>query len=358
MIYPTRREHSDGYLLWDAGGPGTSPLDPGASRAALPTWTTGFDLVVLAEPWTETEVSARCLAELAAESRRDPDHCPWRRLVTDVHEYARALVSFEKQEGSLNGVYAASYGAVRALPAVQRVTARGGFAVIESPAPPLGTSATTIVRSRLEAAERAIVWTSACARSECARRYQILGQLLRGDDQVDPDDVQLALLGMSYSPQENEAFLRNLWRHGGKVDRVGAVSLRQVASRVALVTGAGTALHERVGYLAGTCSMYSHWPAGTSAFARMHRACATISPNGYDSWADHHRIGTQARKNIALVVNRRDPVVPWALQRLWRADSVPANVFTFARPGHVTMPESVAAEVGAWLDQRQARSAR
>lgn len=344
--YPTRQEHRQGVLLWDAGGPGGVPLDGDAMRAALPAWTRGYDVVALTEPWVTTPISARCLRELRNDVASRAPGCPWSRLVLDLAEYREILDFLESEIGPLAGVLAESFGAVRALPAIERVLRRGGFAVVASPAPWLDEDGTRIVEQRNTAARSAVVARLPCG---CDSSERIVDRVLSGAvTGLSRDQAELAVLGMAASIEDNGPFLSKLAQNDGHVDRVRAASLRRVAARFALTTGAGTPVRAHVGYLAGVCSMYGGWAGSTGAFGRMHRWCEQIRSAQYrEEYAvtDHVPGGG----SMYLALNRADPVVPWALQARWRQIAPEAKINFFEVPAHVSPPATVQADLAAWV---------
>lgn len=351
VVYPAPGARARGYLLWDPGGPGTVPLDAGATRASLPGWSRDYHLVAFAEAWTGIPVGDQCLESLGlSRAARSVGGCSWSSLVVDVDEYRGAVDEFERRVGPLVGVFASSFGAIRALPAIRQVTSRGGFAVVESPAPWPDVSGTEIVQARVQSARRAVVGTPPCVAVECAERNRLVDRALRGElSGVDGDDFEFAMLGMAAALSGNARFLADFWTHDGEIGRAGQVSIRRVASQLSLVTGMGSAKPERVGYLAGACSTYQRWGAAPSAFARLHSACATVPSNGYRTWAETWSFPKASGRRILVVVNQQDPVVPARFQKSWAARTGARLTLQFAEAGHVPMPSAMARRVGVWL---------
>lgn len=355
VVYPTRRDKRRGILLWDAGGPGFRPLDEGAVRAALPGWTQGFDVVSFPERWTSVKVGRPCLLDLRPSIPNDRNpRCPWSRFSETVDDYEELLNEFESINGQLSGVYAASFGAVRALPAIQSVTDRGGFAIVESPAPWPSMAGAQILRARIAAARRAIVSTPSCRRAECRRRTRLVEQILGGRVRaIDPGDFELAMLGMAYDLEGNERFLDHFWSRSGRIGRAELVSLRRVGLGFSLVTGRGIPREERAGYLAATCSMYRGWsPEPRSALEKMHRSCDAVESNGYRKWAYSAQLSRGRSRSVLLLLNRSDPVVPFRLQRFWSESAGVEPMYLLSERGHVSMPDRLDGRVSRWVDQR------
>lgn len=348
VVHPTSQEHRKGLLLWDAGGPGGVPLDAGATRATLPGWTRAYDIVTLTEPWVSTPLDADCLLDLRIDGGSRMPRCPWSRLVLDVAEYREVLDSLEAEVAPLAGVLTESFGAVRALPAIERVVGRGGFAVVASPSPWPDEGGARILGQRLAAARNALIATTPCPSGGCGSRQQTLQRLLAGEvPGVSREQAELAVLGMAANLEDNARFLAELWADGGQVTRAGAASLRRVAARFALSTGAGTPLPAHVGYLAGVCSTYSGWTGSTGAFAAMHRWCDQVPRAGYGFGS--RLAPPSATGRVYLALNRADPVVPWVFQSRWRRLAPAARVRVFETTGHVSPPEAVQADLAAWV---------
>lgn len=192
VIYPpTRRDGShesatggrverDGLVLWDPGGPGLRPVDAGNARALLPSWLDNRTVATFVEPWVVHKVTSNCLNTVAKVSaggdlsdrqmKNWPDEfrtsCDIDLYRLDREEYEESFKELRRKEGEISGIYAQSFGAVRATAVMPELMRTGGWAVLDAATPPPSTPATTLMVKRSLAVEEGLQGIMGCNNSD------------------------------------------------------------------------------------------------------------------------------------------------------------------------------------------------
>ncbi|MFP8886010.1 alpha/beta hydrolase [Streptomyces mangrovi] len=365
-----------GLVLWDPGRPGLRPLDAVAARSFLPSWLRHRAVVTFVEPWAVHGVSAECLetvtdistgGELSEwQTKNWPDDfrnsCEMDLYRLDRVEYRDSFKELIEKEGEISGVYAQSFGAVRATAVMPELERTGGWAVMDAPAPPPGTSATTLMTERSLAVEAGLQDLMGCGDDDAApdcrkqlhRTLRDMGYDAQADG-VEEYERMTALFSLSHDLKAGAEPLRGIltdWPDLGEADKrvIGSGSYSYTRRR-----GDGQVLPEFVGYLANVCTAYRGWGVGAgspernplgAALSRMHRPCS-VMPAGADStWPMPE---AKEAPRLLLLVNPLDPVAPPYAAEAWAGEYPDADRLDYRYPGHTKAPGELDGEVSAWI---------
>lgn len=371
-------------VLWDAGGPGIRPLDAATARRSLPAWLHGSTVVALVEPWVTNTVLETCLKtveEIAAGdaisderrddwSRRYQRDCPLEEFRLDPREYAESFRELQAKEGVFRGVYAQSFGAVRATGVFTELARNHGWAVLDAPAPPPGTTAPALLGDRAAAVEKGLLPLTECgsappsdpaAAAACTQRLHALlvdmGAGAKRPTGPNADDYarMTGLLSLSADLEGNAARLKGLMAAWPKFSDADQDLLDKGSFHFTRRYGDGQVLGEFVGYLANVCPAYPGWGHGTgapadkplaAALTRMHYPCSAAAPVDGTNWnlpkpADMPR--------LLVAANAEDPVTPPTAAQAWRTAHPSAEYVEYRYGGHIKAPDEADARIARWI---------
>ncbi|MFE2743762.1 alpha/beta hydrolase [Streptomyces scopuliridis] len=359
-------------MLWDAGGPGIPPSDSKTLRATLPNWLAGYDIGVVVEPWVTRKIAGECLDVARTVSSGAPlgDEplpevarvCDFSNLAFTEESYSAAVHSLEDAEGEeLSGVYAYSFGAVRATALMGGEFKSDPWFVLDAPAPIPGTHATTVLGERSVAMQRAIgltvgeckEWSSQCDKA-VAEALKSLGSSPGSQEGPGEQEFEAmtGLLAMESDLEKNEPFISRILESGGQVPAEFRQTLKKASYSFTRRFGEGQVLPELVGYWANVCTAYAGWGHGTGSpskdplgysMARFHGAC--VSTGGRVDWA----MPEKPAKNILIAVNEQDPVTPRTAGESWRQALPEAEQIDYTHLGHTVLPPEHEEDVNRWL---------
>lgn len=390
VVYPPVEAPPKGgseLVLWDAGGPGIRPLDAATARRSLPAWLRDRTVVALVEPWVTNPVPAACLKtveETAAGdaisdawredwSRRYQRDCPLDEFRLDSREYTESFHELQGEEGEFRGVYAQSFGAVRATGVFPDLARNDGWAVLDAPAPPPGTTAPALLSDRAAAVKKGLLPLTACgsapptaphdpAAASCEQRlHALLVDMGAGAQRPmgpNADDYarMTGLLSLSADLHGNASRLKGLLAAWPELPVADQDLLDQGSFHFTRRYGDGQVLGEFVGYLANVCPAYPGWGHGTgapadkpvaAALTRMHYPCsAAPAPVGGTDWVLPKPADTP---RLLLAVNAEDPVTPPSAARAWRTAYPSAEYVQYRYGGHVQAPDAADARIARWV---------
>ncbi|WCN00990.1 alpha/beta hydrolase [Streptomyces sp. M92] len=378
-LAPTPEER-DGLVLWDPGGPGLRPLDAGTVRAILPSWLRGRTVATFVEPWVVHKVGPECLksvenvsagGELSeSQTKSWPDEfsssCDVDLYRLDRAEYEESFRELGDKEGEISGVYAQSFGAVRGTSVMSELERTGGWMVMDAPAPPPGTPATTLMVERSTAVEEGLQRIMGCHKSDalpdCEKElHQTLRDMGDGDTPVglaggtEEYERMTALFSLSHDLESNAEPLREILTNWPKLTEADQEIIGKASYSYTRRYGDGQVLPEFVGYLANVCTAYEGWGAGAgsqernplgAALSRIHYPCA-VMPGSKDSrWATPDA-GESPR--LLLISNSMDPITPPRAAESWGDKYPDADLLEYEYSGHVKAPEELDEEISAWI---------
>lgn len=371
----------DGLVLWDPGGPGLRPLDAETARALLPSWLHNRTVATFVEPWAVHKVSPECLKTVTNVSAggilSDWQRKNWYEEFyascdidlyrLDRKEYEESFKELREEEGEISGIYAQSFGAVRATAVMPELERTGGWAVMDAPAPPPSTPAPALVTERSRAVEEGLQNIMGCDNSEvppeCRKE---LHRTLRdmGDDDTTPAGLaagveeyarMTALFSLSHDLEKNAKPLREIltsWPEPSKADQEIIESASFSYTRR---YGDGQVLPEFVGYIANVCTAYRGWGVGPgsqednplgAALRRMHYPCQLL-PGSEDSiWT---MPDAKEAPRLLLLVNTRDPVTPPHAAKAWGEQYPGADRLEYEYAGHAKASEDLDKEISTWI---------
>ncbi len=353
VVYPHKgKSTARGVLYWDAGGPGQTPLDGGATRQVLPAWTRPYDLVVIAEPWTYKPTDPACSSALIAagvtgtQPAKDQDSstCDWNAWRLDPADITTAATEIDHTVGQISGVYAESFGAIRSYPVMKLVAQRGGFVVMDSPAPTPTVSGIQMLKDRWKLTLDSVPRVPDCSTTCVSDRRDELRTFLHGTDQLDATQAGLGLAGLAPNLADNEKFLETFWGHSANLSRSGVLAWKQSAHDFNRSNSANEPAADLVSYIASICAAYSQWPTEPeNPVEAMHAICSD------SAFATHQNGLPKLDGNLFLAVNDLDTVVPAASQAAWASQFSHAEVAHYRVRAHASAPDSVNAAVERWL---------
>lgn len=376
-----RSEERDGLVFWDPGVPGPTPLDAGIARSLLPSWLKNATVAMFVEPWAVHEVSPKCLRSLATISaggdlsdrqvmewpdqfRDSCDVAPYR---IDAAEYEKSFTELSKKERRVSGVYAQSFGAVRASAVMAELKWTGGWAIMDAPAPPPGTHATTLMVERSLALEEGLQdimgCTSSDASSDCRKElHRTLREM--GSDRTTPTGLaggveeyerMTALFSLSSNMESNKKPLREIFTNWPKLSATDQEVIKSESYAFTRRHGDSQVLPDFVGYLANLCPAYSGWGAGAgsrernplgAALSRMHYACSVLPRSEDSAWTLPE---AEDAPSLLLLENSDDPVTPPSAASLWGNKYPAADHVEYEHLGHTKAPEKLSEEISAWV---------
>jgi hypothetical protein len=369
-------------VLWDAGGPGVRPLDAAAARRSLPAWLRDRTVVALVEPWVTNPVPAACLKTVEETAAGDPvrherrvdwsdqyqEDCSLDRFRLDPGEYAESFRELQAEEGVFRGVYAQSFGAVRATGVFPDLARNDGWAVLEAPAAPPGTTAPAWLSDRAAAVKKGLLPLTECesdpaaaasdpdgpaARGCALRLHAILvdmgaGLGRRTGPNADDYTRMTGLLSLSADLHRNASRLEGLLAAWPKLSDADQDLLDRGSLDFTRRYGDGQVSAEFVGYLANVCPAYHGWGGGVGAPAdkplaaalrRMHHPCmAAPAPVDGTGWTLPEPADTP---RLLLAADTEDPVTPPAAARAWRTAYPSAQYVPYHYGGHIKAPDDV-----------------
>lgn len=350
---------SNGLVLWDPGGPGLGLPDPAMTfDLILPRPIRQFDVLLPVEPWVVNPPSSECLKG-SYEATINTDACARGDLQTDPGAVQREAIAVSKRLGrKIDGVYLQSFGATR----MERLlTVRAGFeprwAVLESPAPPAGTSAFDLLSARVRAEERLLL--SGCSTERCHRlgEHELNEWARHGVAQRSTGlETALGLAAIATTPDENAAYFDRIAQSvtDGALDPDLANELRRVG-RLFEQRGPDSVRPSLVALWADLCPAYADWPRvfrSTSplirAYAWVYRGCGAWRGTGAGAYL---RLTPSMRgPSVLLLAGRADAVVPRALQLRWR--HAIANLTVVGIRGHLNDSTRVTRHVRRWIKEQ------
>lgn len=243
----------------------------------------------------------------------------------------------------MTGAYVSSFGSVRSLTATNRILGRGGFAVLEAPAPAPDTAGRTVLDVRRKLSLEALTKVPVCRTSACrSARQRALQTYLSGSQNVPADTALFSALSIAANAATNEDVLGTIW--AGDLPRATRTALKQAAASYALRGAKGAATPALVGYLGQLCSAYEAWPTAGDALDRMHRPCQRVAAEAayMGAWQDF--IDSQSGQ-VILVANPTDPVSSGAWQERWNRGAAADKVYTFRQLAHTSMPSAISKRI-------------
>ncbi|SFL23307.1 alpha/beta hydrolase [Streptomyces pini] len=368
-----------GLVLWDPGRPGLRPLDAVSARSLLPSWLRHRAVATFIEPWAVHGVSAECLetvtdvstggelSEWQTKNWSDDfrNSCDMDLYSLDRAEYQESFKELVEKEGEISGVYAQSFGAVRATAVMPELERAGGWVVMDAPAPPPGTSATTLMVERSLAVEAGLQDVMECdesdAASDCRKELHRTLRDMGYDgtqtglaDGAEEYERMTALFSLSRDLGKNAEPLREILISWPDIGKAGKGVVESSSRSYTRRDRDGQVLPEFVGYLANVCTAYRGWGVGAgspernplgAALSGMHRPCS-VMPAGADStWTMPDKKETP---RLLLLVNPLDPVNPPHAAEAWAEKYPDADRLDYRYPGHTKAPEELDGEVSAW----------
>ncbi len=374
-------EQRDGLVFWGPGGPGLSPLDVGIARSLLPSWLKNATVAMLVEPWSVHEVSPRCLkslanvsagGELSDQQVKDwpdqfKDSCDADLYRLDRTEYEKSFKELGRKEGSISGIYAQSFGAVRASAVMPELKRTGGWAVMDAPAPPPGTHATTLMSERSLALEEGLQDIMGCTSSDASTHCQKdLHRKLRemGSDittstglagGAEEYDRMTALFSLSNNMESNAKPLRGILTNWPKLSTIDQEVINSGSYAFTRRHGDNHVLPDFAGYIANLCPAYNGWGVGAgsqeknplgAALSRMHYACSVMPGDEDSSWKLPE---AKDAPSLLLLENSRDPVTPPSAASAWAKKYPDADRLRYEYLGHTKAPEKLGEDIFAWV---------
>jgi hypothetical protein len=374
------RAERDGLVLWDPGGPGLRPLDAGIARALLPSWLHNRTVVTFVEPWAVHKVSPECLETVTNVSaggdlsdwqvKNWPDEfrtsCDVDLYRLDREEYEASFKELRKKEGEISGIYAQSFGAVRATAVMPELERTGGWAVLDTAAPPPSTPATTLMVKRSLAVEQGLQDIMGCndsdAPSDCRKE---LHQTLRGmgnDDTpaghsggIEAYKRMTALFSLSHDLKSIAKPIREILTNWPELSEVDEDIIESASFAYTQRYGDGQVLPEFVGYIANVCTAYEGWGVGAgsrernplgAALSRMHYPCSVLPGSEASTWTVPD---AKEAPRLLLIANPMDPVTPPHAAESWAKQYPDADRLEYEYSGHTKAPENLDEEISTWV---------
>ncbi|WP_158238997.1 alpha/beta hydrolase [Streptomyces barkulensis] len=377
-----RSKEQDGLVFWDPGGPGISPLEVGITRSLLPSWLKNETVAMFVEPWVVHEVDPDCLnvltkvsggGELPEQQVKEwpgqfRESCDLDLHRLDRAEYEKSFRELRQKEGRIAGIYAQSFGAVRASAVMPELKRTGGWAVMDAPAPPPGTHATTLMVERSLAVEEGLQDVMGCTGDDAAADCRkSLHRTLRemGSDSTTPTGLgggveqyerMTALFSLSNNMESNRKPLREILTNWPELSATDQEVIKSGSYAFTRRHGDGQVLPDFVGYIANICPAYDGWGAGAgsqernplgAAMARMHYACSAMPSDAEGSaWTLPE---AEDMPSLLLLENPQDPVTPQSAADAWGKNYPDADRFEYEYLGHTKAPDKLSPKISAWL---------
>lgn len=302
-------------ILLELGGPGA---DVSSMVGILPAWTERFRVLLVPEPWTY-RTSEFCSSYSCAGSTLDAKS----RVAT-----ARWA---EHHWGRIRSVYAFSYGAVMALPLAQDAHFSAARFWFVSPAPLPRTPIEAVFGGRLRSTIASMARVQCGVKATCHTRVKLrLRAIANGDLGVSSADGSLGLLSIGADAAGNRAAIAIIARGG--IHAPLTARARQLLAEGAFtyrISGSDPAIQRRRDfYDQAMCRTYTGWSGKQAPFV------TPIDCGGTSSEPVASVERPTVARNVTLVVNENDPVVPVALQRRWRAVVGARRVAEYRRDDH------------------------
>ncbi len=378
----TRRpEGRDGLVLWDPGGPGLRPLDAGTARALLPSWLHNRTVATFVEPWVVHKVNPECL-ETVTNVSAGGVLSDWQRknwyeefyascdidlYRLDRKEYEDSFKELREEEGEISGIYAQSFGSVRATAVMPELERTGGWAVMDAPAPPPGAPAPTLMIERGRAVEESLQNIMGCnnndAPSECRKELHQTLQDMGHDDTtpaglaggIEEYERVTALFSLSHDLERNAEPLREILTNWPEPSKADKEIIESASFSYTRRHGDGQVLPEFVGYIANFCTAYRGWGVGPGSredyplgatLRRMHYPCQLL-PGSEDSiWT---MPDAKDAPRLLLLVNTMDPVTPPHAAKAWSEQYPGAHRLEYEYSGHAKAPDNFDKKISTWL---------
>ncbi|MBN3931068.1 alpha/beta hydrolase [Streptomyces verrucosisporus] len=351
-----------------------------AARSLLPSWLRHRAVATFVEPWAVHGVGTECLEIVTGVSKGGElsewqtknwpegfrNSCDMDLYRLDRAEYHKSFKELVEKEGKISGVYAQSFGAVRATAVMPELERAGGWAVMDAPAPPPGTFATTLMVGRSLTVEAGLQDVMECDESDAASDCrQKLHRTLRDmgydgtqtglADGAEEYERMTALFSLSRDLGKNAEPLREILANWPDIGKAGKGVVESDSRSYTRRDRDGQVLPEFVGYLANVCTAYPGWGVGAgspernplgAALSGMHRPCSVMSAGADSTWT---MPDAEEAPRLLLLVNSLDPVnPPYAAEA--RAEKYPdADRLGYRYPGHTKAPEELDGEVSAWV---------
>lgn len=344
-----RRGDSSGIVLWNPGGPGLTPPPTGVREVGLPAAFSNYDLLYLVEPWNVETPSGDCLDD----SGRRGYNCDYSQLSWDSADVEAVIDKAEKVvHAPLVGAYGTSFGATAVAPLVDELASKGGWVVLENPAPPAGTSIDMIVNARAEAVKRFVAqWGGCDAEAACfeERMASISTWSTHAKATGQSRDFDLGLVALSTDPGSNSKFLDGLVEridHGLALTAGQQRALRRAGARFQLRGSGVTVQPALVGLWAGTCIAYgeagdSVEPGIAQSLAHLYRGCRDRRANRVDV--------RSSTSNVLIIHGKDDTVVPIELQKVWETN-MPNATSVVVEGNHFRESGEISSVIGGWLE--------
>jgi hypothetical protein len=377
----SKRAERDGLVLWDPGGPGLRPLDAGIARALLPSWLHNRTVATLVEPWAVHKVSPECLKTVTSVSaggvlsdsqmKNWPDEfdasCDIDLYRLDRKEYEESFKALRKEEGEISGIYAQSFGAVRATSVMPELKRTGGWVVMDAPAPPPGTPAPTLMIERSRAVEEGLQKIMGCNNSdapiECRNE---LHQTLRdmGDDDATPAGLaggieeygrMTALFSLSHDLERHAKPVREILTNWPELSKTDEEIIESASYSYTHRYGDGQVLPEFVGYIGNVCTAYHGWGVGPgsrednplgASLRRMHYPCQLLPGSADSTWKVPD---AKDAPRLLILANTTDPVTPPHAAKAWGEQCPDADRLEYEYSGHAKAPKKSAKQISTWI---------
>lgn len=338
-----------GLVLWDPGGPGITLPGPETPMSLLvPGALLDFDVMFAVEPWVLEGPSSDCLAQAAGSA---PDSsCDLSTMATDAAAVARSVHNISRSLGRpVEGMYLESFGAARLETLLGDSDLGARWVVMESPAPPRGTSVVALFSARSSSIENRIFGPCDGERCQAMKaRFRRSWSSETGEAGTSGRELSLGLLALATDEESNREHVDavSVDLRSGLIGTDNARMLRRLGRQFEL-RGPRLVRPQLFGIWADVCPAYSGWEQLQSrseplvkALAWLYRGCLVT---GESSPTTKGRIGTP----VLLLAGSSDYVVPRSFQRAWieRAGSV--DVITFN--GHLNTSRDVADRAERWI---------
>jgi hypothetical protein len=345
-------ERSKGLVIVDLGGPGSFVSDVGDVRSGLPPWTADYTVGLLIDGWAGWQGPDLCLRHFARLSWGADDgvrDCDDYVSTYYVQPSVTASVDELRQRLDLDlvGVVAASFGVPRTRPLWSRLTGPQTFLIAYQPAPPVGTSASEVIDSRVERATQAIAaqWGPSCNPSApCAALRQVLTHAAQDKT------VALFLLGAGTEPDRYAALVSRI-AAGQALTADDQATIRRVAASFSHTLDKETGLDSNLGFRAQSCQAYGAPDQRgaadplVAALADQYGPCSPIMAHWPAATPSH------VPEHSCLLLNSADPVVDPDWSEGLRTELGGSRVVTFSAASHAWPAEkarAIRADIAGW----------
>ncbi|QYJ03151.1 hypothetical protein KUV85_12495 [Nocardioides panacisoli] len=314
----------------------------------VPAAIQDFDVLLMVEPWVYRPPSTPC--RRVAFDGNPRDACALELLATREEAVTSAIRLAEAQlDTDLVGAYLQSFGATR----MQGLLMPGGavqpdWAVVQSPAPPRGTSALSLLRQRSDATVGTL--TRGCATPACRTdRERVLDRWTRNGigTEATGREIALGVIALSTLPSDNRQVLDEVGAalDSGQISRSLAGRLRRLG-RTYELRGANEVNPSLVAIWADTCPWYTSWRKVADQREPLMRAFAWVFRGCSDGRAP---LRGDARITMPMLVlnSTDDAVAPSELQQRWL--DLATRAVEIEGRGHLWRDPQRAAQVARWV---------